>query len=174
MRILLHACCGPCSAGVLKRMSEEHQVTVYFYNPNIWPSDEYDRRLEAAKKIAEVLGIPFLEGDRDEDAWLEKMKGLSSEREGGSRCTLCYSYRLLGTALEAARQGFDAFTTTLSISPMKSTKKISECGEKAGAEAGIAFYSKDFKSMYRCSRQISEEKGLYRQHYCGCRFSVRH
>ena len=155
-RLLLHACCGPCSSAVLERLCRYFDITVLYYNPNTWPAEEYHRRGEELERFvaaAHPLGEP----------------------ERGSRCTVCYRLRMRRAAQYAAEHGFDWFTTTLSISPHKDAKRINAIGQELEQEFGVKHLPSDFKKQngYLRSLQLSEEYGLYRQDYCGCEFSAK-
>lgn len=173
MRLLIHACCAPCSAGVIERL-HEHELCLYFYNPNIHPEREYETRLADAERYARALALPFSKGAYDRKAWLESIRGLEQEPENGRRCIACYRHRLDHAARYARDNGFDAFTTTLTISPHKNASEINAAGEGAGIKHSIPFLARDFKKKdgFRRSVELSRSHGLYRQHYCGCEFST--
>lgn len=177
--LLLHACCAPCSSYCLEYLSQYFKITLYYYNPNIHPESEYFHRVNEAKRLVENLPaeneISFIEGNFDPQEFYETVKGLEKEKEGGERCFACYRLRLKKAAELAKEKGFDYFTTTLSISPLKSSAKLNEIGEEVGAELGISHLPSDFKKKngYKRSIELSKEYGLYRQNYCGCVFSVR-
>jgi predicted adenine nucleotide alpha hydrolase (AANH) superfamily ATPase len=171
MKVLLHVCCGVCATAVAERlMVEGHTVTGYFYNPNIHPVDEYKRRLEAAREAASQLGFEFVEGPYDRERWFELVKGKEYEGEGGERCRLCYRMRLEKTYEYMRKKMFDAFTTTLSVSPHKDAAIINAIGRDIGGER---FINADFKKKggFLRATEMSKEMGLYRQHYCGCIYS---
>ena len=174
-KVIIHVCCGPCSTEVMHRLSEDHELTVFFFNPNIFPREEYDRRLSEARKYAADRGIPFIEGDYDHDGWLEAVLGLEDEPEGGKRCRACFAHRLGATARNARRTGAEAFTTTLTISPHKNAAAVNSAGEEAGKMEGAAFIAADFKKKdgFKKSCVCAKEAGMYRQQYCGCEFSKR-
>ena len=156
-RLLLHACCGPCSSAVLEQLCQYFDITVLYYNPNTWPAEEYYRRGEELKKF------------------VAEAHPLGAEPERGGRCTVCYRLRMRRAAQYAAEHGFDWFTTTLSISPHKDAKRINAIGQELEAEFGVKHLPSDFKKHngYLRSLQLSEEYGLYRQDYCGCEFSAK-
>lgn len=178
-KLLIHSCCGPCSSAVLERLHDEYDVTVFYYNPNIAPPEEYARRLDTQREI--IAKLPFggeiglIEGPYEPDVFLSAVKGLESEPEGGRRCAVCFDLRLLRTAQCAAERGFELFTTTLTISPHKNAPLINEIGERIAAGCGVPWLYSDFKKKdgYLRSIRLSEEYGLYRQNYCGCAFSIR-
>ena len=181
--LLLHSCCGPCSSYVLEYLSKYFQITVLYYNPNIYPPEEfYEREAEQKRLIGEMeamgelgISVAFLQAEYEPREFYEQVKGHEKDKEGGDRCYLCYEQRLLRTALGAKKGGFDYFTTTLSISPMKNAAWLNEIGERVGREIGIAYLVSDFKKKdgYKRSTQLSSEHGIYRQDYCGCVFSLR-
>lgn len=178
-RLLLHSCCAPCSSYVLEYLSEYFSITVFYYNPNIFPAKEYEKRVKEQEALIEKLPakhrISFLEGPYEQERFYEMAKGLEREPEGGERCFRCYHLRLLEAVQMARAGGFDYFTTTLSISPLKNVHKLNEIGEKLAREYGVAYLNSDFKKRdgYKRSIELSKEYGLYRQDYCGCVYSLR-
>jgi len=178
-RLLLHSCCAPCSSYVLEYLSNYFAITIFYYNPNIYPESEYIKRveeqLELVKKIKQGNMISFMEGHYDRDEFRKIAKGLEQVSEGGERCFRCYELRMREAARQAAAGGYDYFTTTLSISPMKNAEKLNEIGERAAEEYGVSHLPSDFKKRggYLRSIELSKEYGLYRQDYCGCEFSIR-
>lgn len=176
-KLLLHSCCAPCSSYVLEYLSQYMEITVFYYNPNIYPQEEYQKRVKEQQDFIRqwisVYPIEFLEGYYRPEEFLNKIKGYEKIPEGGERCFRCYELRLEATAKAAAQGGFDFFTTTLSISPMKNAQKLNEIGEKVGNIYDICYLSSDFKKKngYKRSIELSREYGLYRQDYCGCLFS---
>ena len=177
-RLLLHACCGPCSSAVLEQLCQYFEITVLYYNPNTWPAEEYYRRGEELKKFvaaAHPLGVTVVEDTYDPQEFYTAVQGLEAEPERGGRCTVCYRLRMRRAAQYAAEHGFDWFTTTLSISPHKDAKRINAIGQELEAEFGVKHLPSDFKKHngYLRSLQLSEEYGLYRQDYCGCEFSAK-
>ncbi len=175
--LLLHSCCAPCSSYVLEYLSKYFKITVYFYNPNITFSDEYNKRVleqkEFISRMETVNEIEFIEGRYIKEEFYNKIKGYEDIKEGGERCFKCYELRLEEAAIKGKELGFDYFCTALSISPMKNAKKINEIGENLEKIYGIKFLYSDFKKKngYKRSIEISSEKNLYRQDYCGCNFS---
>ncbi len=178
-RLLLHACCAPCSSYVLEYLSAYFSITVLFYNPNIYPPQEYGKRVaEERRLIGEMpLGntVHLVEGTYQPEDFYEAVKGLEKEPEGGARCRECFHLRLKEAARCAKAGGFDYFTTSLTISPLKNAEVLNEIGEELGREYGVAYLNSDFKKRdgYKRSIQLSEQYGLYRQNYCGCVFSMR-
>lgn len=176
-RLLLHACCAPCSSYVLEYLHRYFEITLLFYNPNISPREEYDVRFEELKRLgAQMLpeeDMTVINGDYEPELFWNLAKGLEELREGGERCRRCYELRLSEAARVAAEGGFDYFTTTLSISPHKNAQWLNEIGERLSGEYGVAYLFSDFKKRggYLRSCQLSEEYGLYRQDFCGCAFS---
>ena len=175
-KILLHSCCGPCSSTCIERLKQNFDVTVFYYNPNIYPQSEFNIRLENQKKVATYFSnVKIISPNYCEDEYLQEVKGLESEREGGKRCEKCFYLRLKKTAQYAKDNGYDFFGTTLTVSSHKDEQKINVIGEQISAEVGIPFLYSDFKKHdgYKRSIELSKQLGLYRQNYCGCRFSLR-
>lgn len=176
--LFLHSCCAPCSSYVLEYLSEFFRITVFYYNPNIYPAEEYEKRVEEQKNLIErlpsVYPIKFVEGVYDKERFYEMARGLEQVPEGGERCFRCYELRLRETARLAAERGFDYFTTTLTISPLKNAAKLNEIGGLLGEEYQTVWLPSDFKKKngYKRSIELSKEYNLYRQDYCGCVFSV--
>lgn len=177
--LLLHSCCAPCSSYCLEYLSRFFRVTVFYYNPNIYPESEYRHRVAEQKRLISELPaaheIGFIEGSFDPNEFYSAVKGLENEPEGGERCFVCYRLRLQKAAEAAKERGFDYFATTLSISPLKNAAKINEIGEDIAEKYGVKHLPSDFKKRngYKRSTELSKEYGLYRQNYCGCVFSVR-
>lgn len=175
--LLLHSCCAPCSSYVLKYLSEYFKITLLYFNPNISPREEYEKRVSEQKRLIREMPVKypveFIEGRYEPQEYYDAVKGLESEPEGGARCMVCYELRLREAAKYAAEGKFDYFTTTLSISPLKNAQKINEIGEKVGTEYGVHHLPSDFKKKegYKQSVELSREYGLYRQNFCGCVFS---
>ena len=178
-KLLLHSCCGPCSSAVLEALVKHFEVTLLWYNPNLYPESEFRKRLDTLKELLEKSGLDGTVGLRVEDwaqeDFAEKVRGLENEPEGGRRCEQCFRLRLSETARTAAEKGFDYFCTTLTVSRYKNAPLINEIGEKAGKEAGISWLPSDFKKHggEQRSQELSREYGIYRQDYCGCEFSLR-
>lgn len=183
-RLLLHACCAPCSSYCLEYLSEYFDITVLFYNPNLYPETEYVKRAKEEERLIETMNskaddesekIKLVVADFDSNEFYDKVKGLESCREGGDRCRECFTLRLEKAARYAAENGFDFFTTTLTISPLKNAKLLNEIGESAGEKFGVKHLPSDFKKKggYQRSIVLSREYELYRQNYCGCVFSQR-
>ena len=175
--LLLHSCCAPCSSYVLEYLSEYFRITVLYYNPNISPAEEYEMRVAEQKRfIAELpvkYPVSFLAGEYVPERFYSAVKGLEQCPEGGDRCTVCYEMRLREAAEAAVSGGFDYFTTTLSISPLKNAEKLNTIGKALSEEYGISYLYSDFKKKngYKRSVELSAIYRLYRQDYCGCVFS---
>ena len=178
-RLLLHSCCAPCSSYVLEYLSRYFQITVLYYNPNIYPPSEYEMRVLEEESLIGRMPFPnpviFKKGRYVPEEFYRAVEGLESCPEGGDRCERCYELRLGEAAREAGEGGFDFFTTTLTISPLKPAWKLNAVGERVGKEYGVPYLPSDFKKRngYQRSLELSEEYGLYRQNYCGCRYSIR-
>lgn len=177
--LLIHSCCAPCSSYVLEYLSEYFRITVFYYNPNIYPESEYTKRiLEQQKLIRDMrfrYPVSFLAGRYDKDKFYEMAAGMENVKEGGARCLKCYELRLSETARQAAAGNYEYFTTTLSISPLKNAQKLNEIGLRVGEEYGVNYLVSDFKKKngYKRSVELSKEYSLYRQDYCGCEFSKK-
>lgn len=170
MRLMLHACCGPCLLEPLDALAADGvEVRVAYANPNIHPRAEYERRRDTLLSYAAGRGIAVDELDYDVEAWQEAVVGL--EAAPGERCRACFRLRLGETARHAAALGFDTVATTLTVSPYQDPDAIREAGEAACAEAGVTFLVTDFRDRYREATRRSRELGMYRQNYCGCRYS---
>ena len=176
-RLLLHACCAPCSSYVLEYLSRYFSVTVFYYNPNIYPGEEYDHRVMEIRRLIEEMDfthpVSLVEGPYDTERFFEMAKGMEDLPEGGERCFACYRLRMEQAVLLAKKNGFDYFTTTLSISPLKNADKLNEIGEELGKKYGVRHLPADFKKRegYKRSIVLSKKYNLYRQDYCGCVFS---
>ncbi len=181
-RLLLHSCCAPCSSYVLEYLAEYFEITVFYYNPNIFPESEYTKRiLEQQTLIQDLMEtnphvkhpISFLAGNYDREKFFEMAKGLEHLKEGGERCFKCYELRLEEAARIAKEGEFDYFTTTLSISPLKNAEKLNTIGMMVGDKYGVTYLQSDFKKKngYKRSIEMSKIYGLYRQDYCGCEYS---
>lgn len=170
-RLLLHSCCGPCSSYVLEYLSDYFDITLFFYNPNIQPAEEYEKRLSAQKQLLERAKyknpVAFLAGEYEPQRFFEAVKGLENCREGGARCEKCFELRLSKAAEIAKKGGFDYFATTLTVSPHKNAVLINEIGGRYQN-----YLPSDFKKRegYKRSIILSKEYELYRQGYCGCIF----
>lgn len=177
-KLLLHSCCAPCSSYVLEYLSQYFEITVFYYNPNIYPESEYTKRIWEQQKLIDKLPakhpISFMAGPYDKERFYEMASGLEHVKEGGARCMKCYELRLREAAKIAKNAGFDYFTTTLSISPLKKAERLNEIGQRLGEEYEVEYLLSDFKKKngYKRSIELSKIYGLYRQDYCGCEFSM--
>lgn len=175
--LLLHSCCAPCSSYTLEYLSRYFSITVFYFNPNISPKAEFDKRFAEQKRLIETLPsenkISLICGDYNYDEFLNIARGYESVPEGGERCFRCYRMRLEKTAEFAKQNGFDYFCTTLSISPLKNSQKINEIGFDVAEKYGVKWLPSDFKKRegYKRSIELSREYDLYRQNFCGCVFS---
>ena len=178
-KLLLHSCCAPCSSHCIEYLSQYFNITVLYYNPNIYPEAEYEKRKAEQKRLICEMDtkypVKMLDCDFESEKFYSAVKGLENCREGGERCFICYRLRLEKTAIEAKNNGFDYFTTTLTISPLKNAQKINEIGEELAEKYCIKFLPSDFKKRegYKRSIELSKAHNLYRQNYCGCVFSVQ-
>ena len=179
-KLLLHSCCGPCSSTVILRLKENYDLTVLYYNPNIYPEEEYWHRksvqLELIDKINNEYGenVKVLDVEYDPETYDKFVCGLENEKEGGARCEKCFELRLSKTARLAKENGFDIFATTLTVSPHKNAPLINSIGERISKEVGIDYLVSDFKKQdgYKTSIELSKKYSLYRQNYCGCKHSM--
>jgi predicted adenine nucleotide alpha hydrolase (AANH) superfamily ATPase len=179
--ILLHSCCGPCSSYVIKELANYLKVSVFYYNPNIEPLEEYEKRKKEQIRLIqeyqkEGMPVEFLDYEKnDTPLFLEAVKGLEQEKEGGARCPKCFYLRLKKTAEYAKIYSFDFFGTTLTVSPHKNAEQINKIGLQLEKEIGVSFLVSDFKKRegYKKSIEYSKKWNLYRQNYCGCSFSFR-
>lgn len=178
-RLLLHSCCAPCSSYVLEYLSDYFEITVFYYNPNISPAEEYEKRAAEQQHLIRELPakhpITLVVGAYEPERFYAVSRGLETVPEGGERCFRCYRLRLEEAAKMAAEGGFDYFATTLTISPLKNAGKLNEIGEELSQIYKVEHLPSDFKKKngYRRSVELSAEYGLYRQNYCGCVFSKR-
>ena len=178
-RVLLHSCCGPCSSAVLENLIRNFEVTLLWYNPNLYPQEEFDRRFATQLELIEKMGltedVQILAERRTHEDYLARVKGLENEPEGGARCTECFRLRLVECAKLAKQYGFEYFCTTLTVSRHKDAVRINALGEETGKAFGVKWLPSDFKKRggEERSRQLSAQYELYRQNYCGCEFSLR-
>jgi predicted adenine nucleotide alpha hydrolase (AANH) superfamily ATPase len=175
--LLLHSCCGPCSSYVLEYLSAYFDITVLYYNPNIWPAKEFDKRAETQRQLLSDMAfknpVRLVVAEYRPEEFDEAAAGLEAEPEGGKRCPKCFRLRLEEAAHYARTHGFDYFTTTLSVSPHKDAEALNQIGRELEAAYGVKYLYADFKKQngYKRSVELSKEYGLYRQDYCGCRYS---
>lgn len=177
--LLIHSCCAPCSSYVLEYLSEYFAITVYYYNPNIYPESEYERRAKEQERLIKTMQfknpVLFTMGEYEPKKYYELIKGHERDAEGGERCIKCYRMRLEEAARVAQEGRFEFFTTTLTISPHKNASKLNEIGEEMASKYGVLFLPSDFKKRngFKRSIELANEYALYRQDYCGCVFSSR-
>lgn len=175
-KLLLHSCCAPCSSSVIEYLSSYFNITIFYYNPNISPKEEYlKRKEEQINFIKKLDNIQFLDYDYDNDKYNSLIIGLENEKEGGKRCQICYKMRLDKTAEIASYYGFDYFCTTLSVSPYKNATLINNIGKELEKQYNVRWLYSDFKKNngYKRSIELSKKYNLYRQNYCGCIYSKR-
>lgn len=178
--LLLHSCCAPCSSYVLEYLTKYFKVTVFYYNPNIYPSAEFEKRRDEQARLIRAADYPnpveLIVPEYDQQEFYSAAASYENEREGGLRCSQCFALRLSRTAKEAKALGFDMFSTTLTVSPHKNAQIINPIGLEIGEKIGIPFLVSDFKKRngYKRSIELSEKYGLYRQNWCGCRFAMGH
>lgn len=171
--MLLHVCCSSCGSAVLEALAPQFDVRPFYYNPNIYPRDEYERRRSDFEVLCRHFGVDGLTGPYDNERWFEFVRGLEAEPEGGERCGVCFRMRLRETARMARERGCSCFASTLSVSPHKDAERINRIGEEAGREYSVGFLKEDFKKCggFKRSCELSRELGFYRQNYCGCVYS---
>jgi predicted adenine nucleotide alpha hydrolase (AANH) superfamily ATPase len=172
--LLLHVCCAPCATAVFEALIKEFTVTAFFYNPNIQPDTEYQKRLQHVRTLCRMKDIALVVHDYDDRLWSGHTAGLERESEGGSRCSICFKVRISRTVGVAQAMGIETVATTLSVSPHKNVCLINAIGSDAVKGTEIIFLDRDFKKNdgYRKSCELSRAYGLYRQHYCGCLYSL--
>lgn len=175
LKLLLHICCVGCGIYVSRILKRDYEVMLFFYNPNIWPGEEYNKRLAEAEKIAREFKFDLVKGEYEHEKWLEAVRGRESDPERGERCLICYEFRLVAAAAMAERLGCSYLATTLTTSPHKNASAINLIGARAAARRSLKFLTQDFKKQdgFKKSAALSRRLGLYRQNYCGCEFSRR-
>lgn len=173
--VLIHICCAPCATVPIKRLMPEYSVSGFFYNPNIYPKTEYDFRIKEFESYLQEEKIPYYFGEYDCEKWEKAIKDFRDEPEGGKRCEICYRYRMDETALMAKKLGCDYFTTTLTLSPHKNAEVINRIGSAIGKTRGVQFLEANFKKQngFKESCEISHARNMYRQEYCGCKYSIK-
>ena len=174
--VLLHACCAPCSSAIVEWMlGHDIRPTIFYFNPNIFPREEYDIRKNESKRHADSLGIRWIDGDYDHEAWLEQVRGLEHEPERGSRCLQCFRIRLTATALQAQQLGLPYFATTLASSRWKNLEQINQAGMEAEKSVGVYFWPQNWRKggLQDRRNQLLRAYNFYNQQYCGCEFSFR-
>lgn len=176
-KILLHCCCAPCSCAIIDALLEQHILpTLFFYNPNIHPQDEYERRKEELVRYAKKRGVFFVDADYEKETWFQAVSGLEKEPERGRRCTICFEMRLKKTALYASLHGFSVISTTLGISRWKDFDQVTHSGKKAvSCFPGLEYFDYYWRegSVSSRAKKISTEENFYRQTFCGCVFSQK-
>lgn len=178
-KLLLHSCCAPCSSAVIERLTENFELTIYYYNPNIEPESEYIKRLEEQKRLLSVAdfakGIKLISSEYDNDGFRSAVRGMEKEPEGGVRCRECIRIRMGSSALKALELECEFFTTTLSVSPHKNAEYINQIGRDLEEKYKVKYLYSDFKKKegYKRSIVLSQTYGLYRQEYCGCLFAKK-
>ena len=174
-KMLLHACCAVCAGYPVEYLSDEFDIDILFYNPNIYPLEEYEKRMKDIKRYSGLKGVRLLVTDYEEYVFEDRIKGFENEPEGGKRCEICFSLRLEKTALLAKESGYDYFATTLTLSPHKKHWIINAEGNKIAEKYKINYYSSNFKKNdgFKISNTIARQFDFYRQNYCGCKYSIR-
>ena len=174
-KLLLHSCCGPCSTQVIDVLKDKYDLTVYYYNPNIDCQEEFAHRLEEQKRFCSLVGVPVTQDGYDDMEFVSGVKGLENEKEGGARCPVCFALRLRKTAQKAKELQIENFTTSIVISPHKNFQKLSSIGTEIAQKENLNFLAIDFKKKdgFLKTNKIANSLGLYRQNYCGCKFSIR-
>ncbi len=175
-KILVHTCCAPCSGYCFEKLvNDGYEIAGYFYNPNIHPEPEYKKRLGELARYSEQMNFQVLIEEEPPELWFDAIKGLEQEKEGGKRCEACFKVRLEKTALFAKKNGFDGFTTVLTISPHKNSAVINQIGKKIAKKYEIGFLEENFKKHdgFKKSLELSDKYGFYRQNYCGCVYSKK-
>lgn len=174
-KLLLHVCCGPCAIYVANKLRESYKVTLFFYNPNIYPEEEYIKRYNEVKKWAEKDSFELLQGEYNQLDWLEAVRGKETEPEGGARCASCYRMRLERSAREAKENGFDVLASTLTIGRNKKAEIINPIGQIVAKKYDLEFIEADWKKQGGQDEacKLSKEENFYRQNYCGCKFSLK-
>jgi len=173
-RLLLHICCAPCASWAAKCLMSDYEVTLFFYTPNIWPQEEWSKRLAVVEKLAGIYNLPLIIDDSGVEDWLIMASPLSQEPEQGRRCQLCYEWRLRQTATRADQEGYAYFATSLTVSPYKDREAINQAGQLVAKAVKANYVLTNFQENngYRHSIELSRQYGLYRQKYCGCKFSL--
>ncbi|MCK5801904.1 MAG: epoxyqueuosine reductase QueH [Lentisphaeria bacterium] len=169
--LLLHVCCGPCATSSVERLQEEGRVTLFYSNSNIWPSEEYEKRLVEVRRLGEMTDCDLVVDTYDHEAWLDRIRGLEGEPEKGARCLRCFEFSLARAVQHACANGFDGLATTLTVSPHKRSADLFRIGQALWDR----FLAIDFKKQngFARSLELCRQYGMYRQSYCGCEFSMR-
>jgi len=174
-KFLLHTCCTPCSIAIIDELKDNYNLSVFFYNPNIYPEEEYLKRKKYVVQVCEDWQVPMVDRDHEIEKWHEAVKGLEAEPEMGTRCPVCFRLRLNETAAYAAEYGFDIFSTSLTSGRTKRAQVINPIGEMLAKEYGLEYLAEDWKKGGRQEKgqQMVRDRGIYRQDYCGCKYSLR-
>jgi len=167
-KLLLHICCGPCATPIIPNLNSDFEVSGFYYNSNIYPETEFEQRLDSAKEVAEFNGVRIIVPEQEGEDFFQYIGATQNKPD---RCLLCYKQRLTKAAEYAKENGFDIFSTTLLISPFQYHEELKKIGEEVGKRYGMSFYYRDFRPLYKESREVSKEMNLYLQKYCGCKFS---
>lgn len=172
--LLLHVCCAPCTTLSVEELKKDFKVSVLFYNPNIFPSEEHEKRLVELKKLSKKMKFDVFVGDYNSYDWLDFIKGFEGDKENGERCKRCFLFRLEVAAKFARDAGFGFFSTSLNVNPFKNSDDIKNVGDLVGKKFGVKFVFKNFNAWtgYKKSLELSKKYDLYRQDYCGCVFSL--
>jgi predicted adenine nucleotide alpha hydrolase (AANH) superfamily ATPase len=172
---LLHTCCAPCGVAVIDELRKKFDLTVLFYNPNIYPEEEYLKRKKEVVRVCEEWNVPMIDHDHVPEEWNEKVRGLEGEPEGGMRCAACIKMRLYRSALIAKENGFEIFGTTLTMGRQKTAKVITPIGDHVAELFGLKYFAEDWKKGGRqeTARRLIKEKNIYQQNYCGCKYSLK-
>jgi epoxyqueuosine reductase len=174
-KMLLHTCCAPCAIYVVQQLAKEYDLALHYYNPNIHPADEYQKRLNEIIKWATKNSIKLIEDDYNADEWFDNIKGFEQAPEGGERCWVCYELRMRKTAQYAQNNDYEVFSTTMSISPHKNADKLNEIGDSLSKEYNVEYLSANWKKNdgFKIACELSKQEDFYRQDYCGCEFSQK-
>ncbi len=174
-KFLLHTCCAPCSIAIIDELKDQYGLTVFFYNPNIYPEAEYLKRKGEVVKVCKEWGVEMVDADYENNHWFELVVGLESEPEMGARCSVCFQMRLEKTAEYARENGFDIFCTSLTSGRNKKAEIINPIGKSLSERYGVEFLETDWKKDGRQEKgkKMIDERGIYRQNYCGCKFSIK-
>lgn len=174
-KFLLHTCCAPCSIAIIEELKNKFDLTVFFYNPNIFPEEEYIKRKEQVVKVCGEWNVKIVDKDYEHENWRQEVKGLEAEPEMGNRCVVCFKFRLQAAVQYAAENNFDIFGTSLTSGRNKKAQIINPIAQFLADQFNIKFYDEDWKKGGRQERgrKLVSEKGIYRQNYCGCEFSLR-
>lgn len=176
-RILVHICCAICAVALIEKLKENFEPVLFYYNPNIYPEDEYEKRRQSVVKMAQIYGLELIEGDYDPKVWQEKIKGKEAEPERGARCYDCFELRLQKAAELAKEQGIEIFTTSLFVSPFKDEKQVDGAGKNVAGAENIKYLEmseilEDKSENWKKTRELAKEYNFYFQKYCGCKFSI--